>query len=72
MCRYRNYITIAHKNVPGVINHFTKVVADAGANINTLLNQSKGDYAYTILDTDQPVDAKIFNGVTGVIRVRVI
>lgn len=65
-------VTIAHKNVPGVINHFTKVVADTGANINTLLNQSKGDYAYTILDTDQPVDAKIFNGVTGVIRVRVI
>ena len=65
-------VTIAHKNVPGVINHFTKVVADTGANINTLLSQSRGDYAYTVLDTDQAVDAAIFNGVEGVIRVRVI
>ena len=65
-------ITINHKNVPGVINHFTKVIADAGANINTLVNQSKGDFAYTILDTDKAVDAKLFSGVDGVIRVRVI
>jgi len=65
-------ITIAHKNVPGVINHFTKVVADNGANINTLVSQSKGEYAYTILDADKAIDAKLFEGVEGVIRVRVI
>lgn len=65
-------VTIAHKNVPGVINHFTKKVADAGANINTLVSQSKGEYAYTILDIEQEVDAALFNGVEGVIRVRVI
>jgi D-3-phosphoglycerate dehydrogenase len=65
-------VSIAHKNVPGVINHFTKVVADAGANINTLLSQSKRDFAYTVLDTDPPVEAKLFNGLEGVIRVRVI
>jgi D-3-phosphoglycerate dehydrogenase len=65
-------ITIAHKNVPGVINHFTKVVADAGANINTLLSQSKGEYAYTVLDIEEPVTADIFKGLDGVIRVRVI
>ena len=65
-------VTIAHKNVPGVINHFTKVVADTGANINTLLSQSKGEFAYTILDTDKTVDATLFNGLEGVIRVRVI
>ena len=65
-------ITIAHKNVPGVINHFTKVVAEAGANINTLVSQSRGEYAYTILDADKAVDANLFEGVEGVIRVRVI
>ncbi len=65
-------ITINHKNVPGVINHFTKVVADAGANINTLVSQSKGEYAYTILDADKALDANLFKGVEGVIRVRVI
>ena len=65
-------ITINHKNVPGVINHFTKVVADAGANINTLVSQSKGEFAYTILDADKAVDANLFKGVEGVIRVRVI
>lgn len=65
-------ITINHKNVPGVINHFTKVVADAGANINTLVSQSRGEFAYTILDADKAVDANLFKGVEGVIRVRVI
>ena len=65
-------ITIAHKNVPGVINHFTKVVADNGANISTLVSQSKGEYAYTILDADKAVDPNQFKGVEGVIRVRVV
>ena len=65
-------ICICHTNVPGVINKFTKVISDANANINTLLSQSKGEFAYTILDTDKAVDATLFNGVEGVIRVRVI
>ncbi|MCR5113003.1 MAG: 3-phosphoglycerate dehydrogenase [Acholeplasmatales bacterium] len=65
-------ICICHNNVPGVINNFTKVVVDANANINTLLSQSRGEFAYTILDTDKTVAADAFNGVEGVIRVRVI
>ena len=65
-------ICICHTNVPGVINKFTKVISDTGANINTLLSQSKGEFAYTILDTDKSVDADAFNGLEGVIRVRVI
>ena len=65
-------ICICHTNVPGVINKFTKVIADSNANINTILSQSKGEFAYTILDTDKAVDAKLFNGLEGVIRVRVI
>ncbi len=65
-------ICICHTNVPGVINKFTKVIADSNANINTILSQSKGEFAYTILDTDKTVDAALFNGLEGVIRVRVI
>ena len=65
-------ICICHTNVPGVINKFTKVISDTGANINTLLSQSKGEFAFTILDTDKNVDAASFNGLEGVIRVRVI
>ena len=65
-------ICICHTNVPGVINKFTKVISDTGANINTLLSQSKGEFAYTILDTDKSVAADAFNGLEGVIRVRVI
>ena len=65
-------ICICHTNVPGVINKFTKVISDTGANINTLLSQSKGEFAYTILDTEKSVAADAFNGLEGVIRVRVI
>ncbi len=45
-------ITINHKNVPGMINKITTVIINDGANIVNMMNKSKNEYAYTILDID--------------------
>ena len=68
-------VCILHKNVPALISQITTAVADKGANIENMVNASKKDFAYTMLDVtgDVPptVEGKI-NAVDGVIRVRVI
>ena len=68
-------ICIIHKNVPTTIASITSAVGNEGINIENMLNASKKDFAYTMLDVtgDVPptVEGKI-NAVDGVIKVRVI
>lgn len=68
-------ICVLHKNIPAVIAKITSAVADAGMNIDNMVNASKKDYAYTMLDVDDSVtddiSAKI-SSVDGIIKVRVI
>lgn len=66
-------ITIIHKNMPNVIAKFTDTLSTV--NISDMINKSKGDYAYTIINTDHeiPADAvEKLNNMDSVIRVRVI
>ncbi len=46
-------LCIIHQNVSGVISDITTAISDAGANIENLINKSKKDYAYTMLDIDK-------------------
>ncbi|WP_297961045.1 3-phosphoglycerate dehydrogenase family protein [uncultured Ruminococcus sp.] len=68
-------VCIIHKNVPTTIASITSAVGNEGLNIENMVNASKKDFAYTMLDIigDVPpaVEGKI-NAVDGVIRVRVI
>lgn len=66
-------LTIIHKNVPNVLNQVTALFKDF--NISDFMNRSKGDIAYTIVDTDADITEEIVNtvkGIEGVIRVRVV
>ena len=45
-------ITILHKNVPKVIGAITGIISGEGLNIENMVNQSRGAYAYTVLDVD--------------------
>jgi len=45
-------LTLAHKNSPGVIAQFSHVVGSAGINIIELINDCRGDYAYSIMELD--------------------
>lgn len=68
-------ICIMHKNVPAVISALTDAFGKAGINIDNMLNKSKKDYAYTLIDASGNVTDDIIaklNGVENVIRVRVI
>mgnify|MGYP002537348519 CR=1 FL=1 len=68
-------ICIMHKNVPAVISALTSALGDAGINIDNMLNKSKKDYAYTMIDTSADIsDAVVekLKAVDTVIKVRVI
>ncbi|MBO7120933.1 MAG: 3-phosphoglycerate dehydrogenase [Bacilli bacterium] len=65
-------ICINHRNIPGMINHFTTIISRDGGNIASLVNKSRNEYAYTIIDADKEVDMKELLDVPGVLRVRVI
>lgn len=66
-------IAIAHKNIPNVIAKFTETLSSV--NISDMINKSKGELAYTIINTDHAIPAEAIeklNQIDAVIRVRVI
>ncbi len=68
-------ITVIHRNVKNVLNSITDVISDAGINIENFVSQSRGDYAYTILDLGAKADDGIVRAISAcdnVIRVRKI
>lgn len=68
-------ITILHKNVPNVISNISAAVANENINIDNMVNKSRGEFAYTMLDTDTDVsdDAiAAIKALDNIIRVRVI
>jgi len=70
-----NRICVIHKNIPNMITAITSIFANDGVNIENLLNKSRGDYAYTLLDTgaaDTAAVADEIKAIDGVIKVRVI
>lgn len=45
-------ICIVHKNIPNMISQISKYFADKNVNIENMINKSRGEYAYTIVDVD--------------------
>jgi len=75
ICSAAGRIAILHSNKVNMINRFTKVIGDAGINIENLTNKGKGEYAYTLIDIDAPAtDAivKELEAIEEVTRVRVV
>ena len=75
ICQTAGRITILHKNIPNSLGQFTAALASEDINIAGLMNKSRGEYAYTMLDFDHhPSDSVVeaLSKVKGVLRVRVI
>ena len=75
VCSKAGRITILHRNIPNTLSKLTAAVASEGINISDLLNRSRGEYAYTMLDLDHSAPASVIEhlkAVDGVLRVRVI
>lgn len=68
-------ITVTHQNVPSVLSNLSTIVAGQGINILNMLNKSKKENAYTIMDVEGDVKDDIkeaLSAVDGVCSVRVI
>ena len=68
-------ICVIHANVPNVISQITAILGETGANIENMMNKSKGDNAYTVVDVTGSVADDVvakLSAIEGVYRVRVI
>ncbi|MBQ3545613.1 MAG: phosphoglycerate dehydrogenase [Lachnospiraceae bacterium] len=75
ICNKAGRVTICHKNIPNMISQFTSAFAADNINISDMVNKSRGDYSYTMLDLDVSASdhiVKTIEAIDGVIKVRVI
>jgi D-3-phosphoglycerate dehydrogenase len=68
-------LAIANSNVPNMVGQISTCLATANLNIAELLNKSRGEYAYTLIDTDGTVGDDIVNkirSIDGVLTARIV
>ena len=68
-------LCVHHKNVKEILSKILAIVASQGINVAHIQDQSKGEYAYLILDLDEKpsgATVELIRNVTDVIRVRVL
>ena len=61
--------------MPNILARISKLFADHNLNIENMVNRSRGDYAYTLIDTNDDVRQDIIERIEvaeGIINVRVI
>lgn len=68
--KYR--ICLIHKNVPNMLAQFATLFANKHINIENMVNKAKGEYAYTMIDTQDVIDCEELKNLDHVIQVRVI
>jgi D-3-phosphoglycerate dehydrogenase len=52
-------LVVCNANVPNMVGQISTILADAGLNIHDMINQSKGEIAYTIVDLDSAIPAEV-------------
>ena len=75
ICSKAGRVTILHRNIPNSLSRFTGAMASENINISDLVNRSRGEYAYTMLDLDAPAPDSVIDElkkIDGVLRVRVV
>lgn len=68
-------ICIINRNIPNLVSAISTILSQKGVNIENLVNRSKGQWAYTIVDTNTAIseeDLQTMRNVEGVISLRVI
>jgi len=68
-------LAVANANVPNMLGQISGALAAAGVNIHNMMNKSRGDMAYTLVDTDSvPPTALIaeLSAIPGVLMVRAL
>jgi D-3-phosphoglycerate dehydrogenase len=68
-------ITIMNQNVPDMLGQVSRILGKANVNINQMLNDSRGDLAYTLVDVDSTISQDIemeLAKIEGVLKLRVL
>lgn len=68
-------LAVVNSNVPNMLGQISSQLASAGINIHDMLNKSRGDLAYTLVDVDQEIPAECIatlEAIEGVLAVRAI
>ena len=67
MPRESNFrIAIANANVPNMVGQISTAMAKANLNIHNMMNKSRGDMAYTLVDVDSPVPQPVIDSIAGI------
>lgn len=75
VCTSEGRITICHKNIPNIITKCAGVFSSEGINIDHMVNKSRGDFAYSMLDIDAASTedmVKKLEEVEGILKVRIV
>ena len=75
VCSQAGRVAIFHRNIANMITKFTACFGDEGINISDMMNKSRGEVAYTMMDIETPADEEIIKklqSIDGVFRVRVV
>lgn len=75
VCMQAGRIAINHKNRPNMLGQFTSALANENINISDMINKSRKEYAYTLMDIETPTTGQIIKkleAIDGVLKVRII
>lgn len=73
VCMTKSRIAILHRNIPKMLTQFTGSVSELNVNIANMVNKSRGEYAYTLIDIDTEVNGDVISklrAIDGVLNVR--
>ena len=72
-------VTAFHKNVPNMVGQITSALSNYNLNIADMVNRSRGDYAYTMIDIENELNGDIIpsleekiNSIAGIVTARII
>ena len=75
VCTQAGRISVCHKNIKNMITQFTGAISGADINITDMMNKSRGEYAYTLFDLEEPATEAVvekIKAIDGVFKVRVV
>jgi D-3-phosphoglycerate dehydrogenase / 2-oxoglutarate reductase len=70
-----NRLVVANANMPNMLGLISETLGNAKLNIHDMVNRSRGDHAYTVVDLDSPVPEDVrrkITGINGVLMARII
>ncbi len=68
-------LAITHKNIPNMVGQISTAIAEEGANILDMINKSRNDVAYTLIDLENEISNTVIEDikrVEGILTVRVL